>query len=69
VSSKSTKNAASDVQVAQLLAMAGIGGALANVDINLPLCNDEGFKTETVLKVRSLRQGMDALKSSLAHGL
>ncbi len=48
-----SKNVASDIEVAELLANAGLKGAIANVKINLDCIKDEEFKkkTEEILKI------------------
>ena len=48
------KNAVSDVGVGSLLAMAGLEGALLNVNINLPSIKDEEIKKEAIKKSKAL---------------
>lgn len=48
------KNAVSDVGVGSLLALAGLEGALLNVNINLPSIEDEKIKNEAMQKSRKL---------------
>lgn len=57
VSMIGTKSAASDVEVARLLAAAGVDGAVANVRINLPYCADEEFRSRA--KERADRLSLD----------
>lgn len=48
------KNAVSDVGVGSLLALAGLEGALLNVNINLPSIEDEKIKNEAMQKSRKI---------------
>jgi formiminotetrahydrofolate cyclodeaminase len=54
VASLGTRSASSDVEVARSLAVAGIDGALANVLVNLPFCEDEHFATGAKQKVETV---------------
>lgn len=38
-----TKSASSDIEVAMLLAAAGVDGAVANVMVNIPYCRDQAY--------------------------
>ncbi len=48
------KNAVSDIGVGSLLALAGLEGALLNVNINLPSIKDEKIKNEAMQKSRKM---------------
>jgi len=69
VATKGVKSAASDVEVAELLARAGIDGALANVAINLPECDDGELASETKRKVDAIVEGRRRVQTSSADRL
>jgi glutamate formiminotransferase/formiminotetrahydrofolate cyclodeaminase len=56
VSSIGTKSASSDIEVARRLAGAGVDGAVANVLINLPYCEDASFASTAKSKAEELRR-------------
>ncbi len=43
VTALGTKSASSDIEVARLLAAAGVEGAVANVMVNIPYCSDQAY--------------------------
>ncbi|MEW5747305.1 MAG: cyclodeaminase/cyclohydrolase family protein [Candidatus Thermoplasmatota archaeon] len=43
VAALGTKSASSDIEVARLLAAAGVDGAVANVMVNIPSCSDHAY--------------------------
>ena len=54
-------NAASDITVSAFLASAALEGAVANVQINLPLLKDEAYREELRARVAATRDVRDAL--------
>jgi len=54
VAAVGTKSASSDIEVAKRLAGAGIDGAVANILINLPYCEDAPFASAAKGKVEEL---------------
>lgn len=60
------KNAVSDVGVGALMILAGLEGAVLNVNINLPGINDEGIKNDAAQRVeRLLTEGAKLQKNVL----
>ena len=57
---KTNPNAASDITVAAFLAGAALEGAVANVQINLPLLEDEAYTDELRARVAAARNVRDA---------
>jgi formiminotetrahydrofolate cyclodeaminase len=57
------RNAASDAGVAACLAEAAVAGALLNVDINLPLVNDQDYRARTVFRRNTLAEEATQLRS------
>ena len=58
---KTNPNAASDVAVSAFLAGAALEGAIANVQINLPLLKDDAYADELRARVAAARAVRDAL--------
>lgn len=58
---KTNPNAASDIAVSAFLASAALEGAVANVQINLPLLKDEAYGEELRARVTAARDVRDAL--------
>lgn len=58
---KTNPNAASDIAVSAFLASAALEGAVANVQINLPLLQDEAYADELRARVAAARDVRDAL--------
>lgn len=54
VASVGTKSASSDIDVAKLLAAAGADGAVANIMINLPYCEDASFAARSKERAEAL---------------
>lgn len=54
VASVGTKSASSDIEVARLLAAAGVDGAVANMMINIPSCPDQSFAASTREKAEGI---------------
>lgn len=61
VASSGTRSASSDVEVARLLAGAGVEGAVANVLVNLPSCEDAAFGSAAKARAEGLRRDMARL--------
>lgn len=61
VASAGTKSASSDIEVARRLAGAGVDGALANVMINLPYCEDSSFSSLVKRKAEGLARDKERL--------
>ena len=56
VASVGTKSASSDIEVGRRLAGAGVDGAIANVLINLPYCEDAPFASTAKCKAEELER-------------
>lgn len=56
VASLGTKSASSDIEVAKLLAAAGVDGALANIMVNLPYCADQSYSARARERAAELRR-------------
>jgi formiminotetrahydrofolate cyclodeaminase len=69
VAAKGTRSASSDVNVATLLASAGVDGALANVEINLPDCDDDELLSETKRRVAAILDAKRRIETSFAERL
>ncbi len=59
VASVGIKSASSDIEVAELLAAAGVEGALANIMINLPYCADKSYSARAGERAAELRRRKD----------
>ena len=58
---KTNPNAASDIAVSAFLASAALEGAVANVQINLPLLKDQAYTDQLRARVAAVRDVRDAL--------
>jgi formiminotetrahydrofolate cyclodeaminase len=64
---RSNLNAASDLEVGARLAAAAARGAAANVLINLPMVDDEGYATTTTATLQGMLERIDRNASTVAE--
>jgi formiminotetrahydrofolate cyclodeaminase len=64
VAAVGTKSASSDIEVARLLAAAGVEGAVANILVNLPYCSDQAYAA----RASDTADGLRREKAELVRG-
>jgi methenyltetrahydrofolate cyclohydrolase len=66
---RSNMNAASDLNVAAMLAEAAARGAAENVIVNLPAVGDEAYAADTTIRVKTLLDAVESLAAETREGV